>query len=135
MVKPQNIQILAEQELPAAFVRLRSDGLMHLEFKQVEEFTPAHAYEIFDTVEAIGQGKKYPTLITVKKYMQIGEETRRIWADETKNKLSTAEAMILYNIAVKLVGNFFIQYHQPPRPTRMFNSEDKGVEWLHTFLK
>lgn len=135
MVKQPDIKILEERSIEAAIVRLRSDGLLHLEFRQLEELTPAHVLEIFNTVEMIGGGKKYPTLITVKKYMQIGEETRRIWADENKNKFSSAEAMILYNMAVKLIGNFFIQYHQPPRPTRMFNSEEKGIEWLYSFLK
>ena len=132
MTTDKNITIVSQKDVTAAGINLRSDGIIHINFKQIEELTPAYVYEIFESVKEMGGGKKYPTLITVKKHMYIGEETRKIWADGKKNCYSSAEAMILYNIAIKLIGNFFIQFHKPERPTRMFDNEEKGIEWLLT---
>ncbi len=125
--------ILIQEEVEAAFVALRSDGIIHYTFKPIEDLKIEHALEMFETVGRIGKAKKYPTLLTVNKYMNIESEVRQLWADSSVNKYASAEAMVLMNVAIKLIGNFYIQINKPVIPTQMFTSEKPALEWLKKF--
>ena len=41
-----------------------------------------------------------------------------------------AEAIVVKSLAVRLMGNIYINYHKPNIPTRMFNNEVDAVKWL-----
>jgi hypothetical protein len=128
-----NVTILQEIEATAAFVSLRSDNIIHITFKPIEDFTIDNALEIFEAVYIIGKGKKFPTLISINKYMNIESDVRKLWAASSVNKYSYAEAMVLNNIANKLIGNFYIQINKPTVPTQIFTQEKEAIEWLREF--
>jgi hypothetical protein len=41
-----------------------------------------------------------------------------------------ASAFVLNSLATRLTGNFFIRFHKPVNPTRLFNDEKKAFDWL-----
>jgi hypothetical protein len=120
-------------EVGGASITLRQDKLLHIDFKSLDELLPKTAKEILKASAKLCAGQKIFTLITVNNYMQIGAETRQIWAGQ-KNK-SVAEAMVVKPTTVRLVGNFYLQVNKPIRPTKMFRTEEPAVKWLYTFLK
>ena len=130
----EEIKIISRVDLRASTVSLRSDGIIHLELHPVEELAVKDAWEIIETIKNIGNGKKFPNMITAKDYVNIDKEAKVLSASEEGNEYTLADAIVVNSIALKLIANFYISFNKPVRPTKLFSSEEKAVEWLRTFL-
>ena len=128
------ITVLKQIELRASTLSLRSDGIMHIDIKPVDEFTREDVLEAVEALQKIGNGQQFVNLITFKNFITVDKETRKLAAAEITGKYTKARALVVNSTALKLVVNFFIAFNKPKKPTRMFDSEDKAVVWLKTFL-
>ena len=45
-----------------------------------------------------------------------------------------AEAILIKSLPVRLMGKFFINFHKPTVPTKMFDSESEAMLWLNQRL-
>lgn len=70
----------------------------------------------------------------MNEFIQVGDDARKYAAGEDSNKYTIADAFVINSIALKLVGNFYIRYNKPVRPTRIFNNEEDALVWLRNFL-
>ena len=90
--------------------------------------------EVVSTLEKFGEGKKFPLLIVVGEYTLPTPEARAYIATPESDPYASAEAYVIQSFSQKLVGNVYLSFNKPARPTRLFNSEEKAIEWLKTFL-
>lgn len=120
--------------LPAADVRLREDGIVHMDIKDEIQVTVDIIREINKAVEKMGGGKKYPNLITAGRYTSITKEARDFAASEEANIYTLADAYVLQAFHQKILGNFFVKVIKPLNPVRFFDDEKEAVEWLKRFL-
>lgn len=128
------VEILKKIEIDNKSVALRSDGIVHVSIKTNEDVEVKDVVEVVAAVEEIGNGKKFPLLIESQKYTLPSPEARAYIASPESNPFASAEAYVIQSFSQKLVGNIFISFNKPARPTRIFTSEEKAVEWLKTFL-
>lgn len=87
--------------------------------------------------KAIGEmtaGKKVPLLIEYEGIFLPSLEARDYWAKEDSTPFTKAEAYVMKWLPMKLIGNFYLNFNKPPRPTRIFNNRDEALIWLKTFL-
>ena len=89
---------------------------------------------IIKGIEELSSGKKHPVLILVDKFTLPTSEVREYLALPETALYTSAEAYVLTSFSQKLAGNIYLSFNKPARPTKFFNSEDKAVEWLKTFL-
>ena len=115
-------------------VKLRSDGIMQFELKPCDEFAIEDLIETNAAADLLGQGKIYPRLTLVNHFVIFDKDVRALMATEESNHTTSAAAFVVNLIAIKIVGNFYISFNKPVRPTKIFDSEEKAVEWLKTFL-
>ena len=45
-------------------------------------------------------------------------------------KVRKAQALVVSNLPSKLLANFFIKYHKPVNPTKIFSDYDEALNWL-----
>lgn len=74
-------------------------------------------------------------LIDMTRAESISSEARSFAAGNEVGKIYDALAIVAGSPATKLVANFFIRFHKPPRPTRIFNSTEEAVRWLKSLMK
>jgi hypothetical protein len=115
-------------------VSLRSDGLVLVQINGNEEIDRPHVEEIVNTIGEWGNGKKFPLLIVVGEYTLPTPEARSYIATAESDPYASAEAYVIQSFSQKLVGNVYLSFNKPARPTKLFNSEEKAVEWLKSFL-
>ena len=130
----EEVYIISKVELSASTVSLRSDGIMHLDLHPKTELTLKDGWEIIKTIGEIGGGKKFPNMLTAKGFLNVHKDARALSASEGGNEFTLADALVVNSTAIKLIANFYISFNKPVRPTKLFNSEQKAVEWLKTFL-
>ncbi len=59
------------------------------------------------------------------------EPELREWASQpNENGYTYVDAIVISNLAQKLIANFYLKFNKPPRPTKIFYDSDKAVEWI-----
>ncbi|CAN5399194.1 hypothetical protein BH10BAC1_BH10BAC1_01290 [soil metagenome] len=129
----EEISILEQINFATLSVALRSDGIVQVKVKANDEIDVKHVVQVVDSLEKMGNGKKFPLLIVVGEYTLPTPEARAYIATPESDPFALAEAYVIQSFTQKLVGNVYLNLHKPARPTRMFNSEVKAIEWLKTF--
>ncbi len=130
----QNVEILRQIDFMILSVALRSDGIIKVSINANEEIDIGHVVEVVSAIQKIGHGKKFPVLIIVGEYTLPTPDARSYVATEESDPFASAEAYVISSFSQKLVGNVYLSFNKPARPTRLFNSEEKAVEWLKSFL-
>lgn len=70
-----------------------------------------------------------------QKYGTMTKEGREVSASKAINHLAIAKAVIVTNLAQRLVANVFIRMNKPVSPTKIFSSESEGITWLEKIFK
>lgn len=130
----QEVEIIKVYTFEESAVSFRSDGLAWVCIKTSNDVEVKHVVEIVSALEEYGKGKKFPLLITTQEYTLPSPEARTYIAKAESDPFASAEAYVIQSFSQKLVGNVYLQFNKPARPTRIFNSEEKAIEWLKTFL-
>lgn len=132
----KGITFIRQVELRSVEIKLRSDGIMQFELKPIDSFSINDLKEVNAAAEALGgEGKVYPRLTFVKHFLNMDRELRAYAASEESNRTTTAAAFVTNILALKFIGNFYISFNKPVRPTRIFSSEEEAIEWLKTFTQ
>ena len=129
-----NVTILKQLDFERLSVALRSDGLAWVKIRNDDEVDVEQVKQIVGALRELGEGKKFPMLVTSSKHTVPTAEARAYVASAGSNPYASAEAYVLQSFSQKLVGNVYMKLNKPVRPTWMFTSETKAVEWLKTFL-
>ncbi len=132
--KNKDITIVDQIELTPILIKLRSDGIMQFDLKPCGEFSLNDLKETNIAADALGKGGIFPRLVFVNHFVSFDKDVRAYSATEESNLTTIAAAFVVKLIALKFVGNVYISFNKPVRPTRIFDTEAEAVEWLKTFL-
>jgi hypothetical protein len=113
---------------------LRSDGIVQLNTAADVNFTMKETMEYMRALEEITGGKLHLVLKVPGAHANVDNETRKYMASEGL-KFSIAEAVIVRNLAQRMVGNFYIKYDKPKVPVRLFTKFPEAENWLMTFSR
>ncbi|CAN5259737.1 hypothetical protein BH09BAC5_BH09BAC5_28490 [soil metagenome] len=72
-------------------------------------------------------------LIDLRNLDSISDEARTMAAGKDIQHIYKAMALVATSPAIKIVARFFIHFHKPPRPTKIFGTIDAAKKWLLTF--
>jgi hypothetical protein len=78
----------------------------------------------------LGNGEKLPIYISTKPFMNISEEAKRFVATEEGQKYTLANAVLVDNLAKRILYNFFIKFYTLPNPNKAFKSKEEAFIWL-----
>ena len=118
----------------AGSIYLQTNGILRIEIAKTDEITISNVKEFLEVIKELGEGKAFCNLIVVKDFIHIDSETRKFNASEEANMYTIAEALIIKSSALRIVGNFYIRFNKPTRPTRIFTRENEATTWLKTFI-
>ncbi len=130
----EEVQIIKEKNLSKTVIKLRSDGIMEFDLKPCDDFLVDDLKEINAVIDLLGDGRVFPRLVCVNHFMDFGKDIREYAASEESNVTTAAVAFVVNVLALKFVGNFYISFNKPARPTRLFETKEEAVEWLRTFI-
>ena len=111
-------------------ITLRSDHIVRIEFKEIDEFQLDHAVEIFNIIQSFNPKKRHLILISLSNYINPSIQVMEFWAEKERNEISLAEALLLDNFPMTLIANFYLTVNRPHRPSKTFKNETDAVAWL-----
>ena len=77
-------------------------------------------------------GNKCATLVVMSNVLAHDAETRRVYNEQAASGLYYGAALIVDNALSGALGSFLIGMSQRAVPIRLFNSVEKGINWLRS---
>jgi hypothetical protein len=91
---------------------------------------------LHQSVLQLSNNEKYAAIATSGFGSTISPAAREYSANHHSIKnYRIALAIIVDNLAHRLVGNFFIKFNKPKSPAKLFTSKDEAIEWLRVKIK
>ena len=78
-------------------------------------------------------GRPHGVLAIAGERTNATEEARR-YAAANVPEGRIAEAIIIGSLPVRIMGNFYLKFHKPEVPTRMFDDREEALKWLRARL-
>ncbi len=111
---------------------LREDGILQIDFKHSIEINRDDVVELGEKIKEVTQGVAYPTLINTGKNSTANYAAREYSAREL-NEVRTAEAYVTTTVYHRFLANFYVQFHRPKTPAKVFASETEASKWLQQY--
>ena len=112
-----------------------SHAYVEMKVKKDASFDVKELVETKNYLTAHLPGKKFYVLFNGEDYFHVNKETREFGASKEYSDHLAAMELFSNNLALKLVGNFFIGINKPVVPTKFFSDKKKAEEWLKDRMK
>ena len=133
-IQNKKVENITTEICEAFTINFRSDGILHSHTSSNVDFN-VESLEKFNVVMGrMVNYKKVPLLITLDEFAIPPVETRVFWAKKESCPYASADAYVATNIGHQIMGNLYLTFNKPGRPTKIFKTEEGAVEWLKTFL-
>jgi hypothetical protein len=128
-----NIQLKKIDEFDSGpmIFRLYEGRIFHGIIKYGEQVGLEDIQPGYDFVERNGGGKFY-NIFEFGSFSDLEPEIREWSADPKGNKYTLADAIVVTNLAQKMMADFYVRFNKPPKPTKVFSSFEKAVQWIKT---
>jgi hypothetical protein len=80
-------------------------------------------------------GLKYANIFTAQDFFSITGEARVEGSKPYYSKNLMVQALIVKNLAQRLIGNFIMKFNKPVRETKMFATREEGKVWVLSKIK
>jgi hypothetical protein len=101
-----------------------------IRFKENAELDALETREMIAAVQLVGKNRPCFLLSDARGDLNITSEGRKIAADKIENPNLIANAVVVDSLSVKLTANFFLKFNKPYFKLKIFNTEEKAMEWL-----
>jgi len=107
------------------------DGLSWITFEPGAEITGDDAAMLLEFAKRTYVDAEYfRVLIDLRTSPVIAKEARDFAAGGAIQLYISAFAILADELSMQLVGNFFIHFHKPEQPTKIFTDKDEARKWL-----
>lgn len=126
--------LLLDKQLKSYSISLREDGLVQIDINAEAEVTLEEVIEGTDYIMSVVEDRKFPVLFIAKEFSVPSSESRDYLAKKESLPYSLADAYVICSFPQKLIGNFYLKFNKPGRPTKIFTDKDEAIKWLKTFV-
>lgn len=113
-----------------SIIGMREDGIVEIDFSDTLEIDVKEAKEMVVATGSVSQGKKVLVLNVAGSLTTATAAARDFAASAEAVQYTLAEAYVVSNLAQKIVGNFYVNFHKPQVPTKIFTNTEEAVKWL-----
>ena len=118
-----------------ADVTLVKDRMVKITIHDKAHLDREDMLEINTTKFKIVGEEKYAVLFVPGKQATISKDAREVSSRPVITKNAIAKAIVVKTLAHRLIGSFFIKVQKPPHKTKLFETEEKAIEWLDKMMK
>lgn len=124
-----NIKLIDEQDIGPFIYRLYEGRIFHAIIKKKEKITLEMAQKGYEFLNRNGGGRFY-NIYEFSKFAEMDPEVREWSASTSGNNYTIVDAIVISNFAQKIVADFYLKFNKPPKPTKIFKSKEKALEWI-----
>lgn len=129
-----NYEVLDEVDIGPMIYRLYEHRIFHAIVKSGEKVSLEMTTKGYEFLDRNGGGRFY-NLYQFESYAEMDPEVRDWAADTSGNNYTYCDALVISNLAQKIIANFYIKFNKPKMPTKVFTSTDKALEWILSLME
>lgn len=122
----ENIKI----DLTHASISQEMNGIIFIRIKSGAVLDLAKIKEINEAKNKLADDRRHAVIFIAHENAVMTKEARNYSASEEVFKNAVCKAIVVKSTAHRLITNYFIHFLKPIAPVKMFNSEQKAVEWV-----
>lgn len=111
---------------------LRKDGIIHYRMKANCLILLPDIMQHYNIFKIKYEGKKFLNLYEFEENAEVDDDARKWASDPSGNNFTIADAFVIQSMAQKMIGNFYLTFHKPVKPTKLFNNVEDGLKWLNS---
>ena len=121
-------------EIDEAIIALRSDGIIHVHYKENTLITVELQGKMYDIFIEMCGDNKYAFLFTASDFVSVTKEARDNALILEALYPGIATAVLTDSTAYKIIANFYVLVNKPKTPLKIFSNEEDAVIWLKQYL-
>jgi hypothetical protein len=107
------------------------DGLSWVTFDPEAEINGEDVAMLLEFAKrTVSDAEYFRVLVDLRSNPVISKEARDFAAGAAMGAHISAFAILASDLPMRLVGNFFIHFHKPDQPTKVFTEESAARKWL-----
>jgi hypothetical protein len=121
-------------ETSIAIISINNDGVGHQYFKDNITMDVPEQMENLEAILKLCNGKPTPFVVTAGKNVIVTKDARdNALSLEDKSPIN-ASAIVVQNLAYRLMAEFFIKVQKPKNPYKIFTKQEEAFEWCKQFI-
>lgn len=124
------ITITKKIETDELLIQLRSDGIVHVMFKENITLDVPLQMKLLKLNSEICEGKKHPFLFSALPGVTITKEARENATKIEHLSPASSSAVVANSLPYRIIANFYLKVNRPKNPYRVFGNEEDAVKWL-----
>jgi hypothetical protein len=126
--------LIDEEDIGSVIYRLYENRIFHAIIKNGERINLDMAHKGVKFLKKNGGGEFY-NIYEFTSFSEMDPELREWAAKPNENRYTYIDAIVISNLAQKIIANFYLKFNKPPKPTKIFSTTDKAVEWILLEMK
>ena len=122
---------------------LENDGIKYRLFKnRIYHVIVPESYDVDMKMVNVGYqflnengGGRFFNIFQFSSFSDIKPEMRAWAADETGNSNTHSDAILIRSLPQKIIADFYLKINKPKKPTKIFYSLEKALEWTFVQMK
>lgn len=111
------------------------DDILYVIIKENVDLGISEMDELLEFSAKFTNYEKRYTIVDTRSNYNSSQEVSNHYANSDYNKYRYADAFIVNSLAMRLLVNFYIRFHKPKVPTRLFNDEQSAINWINSLKK
>jgi len=130
-----NSKTIKTIEIEEAIITLKDNGIVYVYFKSGVVIDCDIQEKLLLSYREITKGKMQPFLFYADEQVSITKEARDNAIIIEDRAYATASAILVSNLAHRLIANFYLKFNKPKKPYKVFNRKKDAVNWLLNFVE
>ncbi|HRE73066.1 MAG TPA: hypothetical protein PK637_15615 [Flavobacteriales bacterium] len=110
------------------------DNIIHMVYLRDSEITVEEKKNHHRKFKEVTSEKKMPLLLMFEERVTITKEAREFSKKIEDKQPFTACAVLVNNLAYKILANFYAKFYRPAKPFKVFSDVTKAKDWLRQFI-
>lgn len=111
------------------------DDVLYVVIKENVDLGIKELEELLGFANNLTNFQKRYTIVDTRTIFNSSHDISNFYAKSDNNKYRYADAFIVNSLAMRLLVNFYIRFHKPKIPTRLFNDEQSAINWINSLKK
>ncbi|MBK6953157.1 MAG: hypothetical protein IPO32_06720 [Crocinitomicaceae bacterium] len=124
-------EIIVEGSFKAIFHG--TNNIVELEWdEQLEVIELQTMIQVREAIFVFGNGNKLPVYVSTKPFMNMTNEAKRFASSADGQKYTLASAVLVDNLAKRILYNFYVKFYSSSTPNKAFKSKEEAFIWLNS---
>ena len=129
------MKIISQIETTAAIISLNEDGIANVHYKDYAFYDIPQQLENKEAIKILIGNHPTPFVITSGEHVIFTKNARENALKIEPTSPVCAAAIVIQNLAYRLIAEFYINIQKPKKPHKLFTDKQKAYEWCKQFVQ